>query len=448
VTEIEDKTTSAHLNELNETKGGLIEKQRETSERRSEIEIQLQEARDMEAELKLKAVETNETIELRSLALAKVKMEIQKNSEGLAHTLREAAKLEKIEKQRQREEDKTTRKANIRKLKGKKELGRIREEKEKLQEAIASAQEVMKQIEGSIDEDRKASIDLIHAFEKSAGNANKEVLTLRDEEAKERAELERTKSRLEEVRVEKVRAEHERKDQKTKLSDGLFADRTNELNLLRMRVAESEKRAEEAVLLLREKEEEIMELQVEMKQAKESQEMKRLVNAADSAGDNPDRPLGLSLSDIGIAIKPSEEGRKRREEEKLKARKGKLPKFPKMKSVQRNFITDARDATKTELRLQELENLGQAFDLAVSGNSLWNEAEGEEGNADANNTSQASSAATSSPGVPDTTLTLLELAETSTPMYGVEDLQNLEDTIDEMTKRLISRLSAGEEMFV
>ena len=450
VTEIEEENTKLRLSELNKTKGGLIEKQREASERRAEIESELQDMKEMKAELKLKAVETKETIEEKSINLARVKVEIQKNSVSLSQTLREAAKLEKIENQRQREEDKSTRAANLRKLKGRKEIGKIEEEKKKLQDAIAHAQEVMKKIQSSIDEEGKGSLDLIHAYEKTTRDANKEVLALRNEETKGVAELEQTRNRLEEVRIKKVRAEHERKDRRDKLSGGIFSERTNELNLLRMRVAESEMRAEEAVLLLREKEEEILELQVEMKQATESQEMQRLLSAADSAGEDPDKPLGLSLSDMGIAVRQSEEVKKKREEEeRSKARRAKLPKFPKMKSVQRNFITDARDATKAEQRIFELENLGQAFDLAVSTNSLWSDATDREGEAtaDDNNTSQASTTATSSPSVPDTSFTLLELTETSRPMYEVEELDNLEDTIDDLQKRLLQRLSTGEERF-
>ena len=245
--------------------------------------------------------------------------------------------------------------------------------------------------------------------------------------------------------------------------------RMNEVNFLKSKVAESEKRADEAVLILREKGLEILELEAEIKKHKENTDMQRLLEdggflVGGGGGGSSDKrnsqPRGkINLKDIGIGISvstPSEEDRRKQESERrMFQRKGKLPKFPRMKSVQRVLVEEVRSTRETELRHQEMEALGRAFNFAVAdGAALSEEAIQAESPHLASDKSKSRSTNTNTwEGYhDDASLKLVDLTGATKSSYSGSEaasecnhISDISHTIKMLQNKILSRLVQGEE---
>ncbi|GMH68282.1 hypothetical protein TrST_g5442 [Triparma strigata] len=461
---INSARSKSKIQELEESKGSLVGKQQEVSSRREEVERQLTHMRAKESELSLTATDTQNLVDSKNASLIRLKNEIEKSASQLELVTKDADALEVIENQRVREKEASERKLKVLHAKHKKTVDTLLKEKENLLVSAGQTEALAKKLEASIAEERKGGEEAVMKLVAQTQAANKNVMALAEEEAVVIAEQSALRDRIGELKLRETKVLSEQRLQQNRLSGKLLTTRQNEVNALRCRVSESERLAEEAVLLLREKEEEIAELQRTIARHQEGMEMKRLLQDSDDAR----KGMGLTLQDIGIGVGGGAETKKKKDAKNTK-RRDRKPTYPKMKAIRKVIREDAKILRESERSILAIEEMGLAFDMAtgvdvgekarvvtharrvdemnddmtVSGTSTTTAAStvlGSSRRSYANNSEIGTPVLTEEGGQE---VDFLDFQETRTQLYMQEEVEQLEETIDDLQKKILNRLSGG-----
>ena len=330
VIRLTSKKTQDRIRELESIKGDVVSKKDAVTARKAEIEQELNSLMTAQAELSLSISDTQSLIDIKGSSLVTIKNEAERSTENLYLASKEARALKVIENQRQRENNASQRKFNLKQLKTRREVEALTHEKENLMARVKSSEEAAKKVIFNAEEEVAKGDEKVQRLLAQTSDANKRILRLQEEEMREVGANITITDRLDELRLEERRAKDEIILQQERLSGTVITSKQSEVNALRCRVAESERRAEEAVLLLREKEEEIAELQAAISKHQEGLEMKRLLQDSVEAR----MGLGLSLEDIGIGVQNAKEA-KEAEKEEAKKRRNRMIKVPRMEAVKK-----------------------------------------------------------------------------------------------------------------
>jgi len=453
VIRIKSEKTESRIQELESTRGDVVSKKEAVSARRIEVEQQLNNLRAVEAELSLSISDTHDLIGVKGNSLVTLKNEAEKAAQNLDLTSREAKALRVIENQRIREKGASERRLNLEQLKTKREVAALAQEKDNLLAQARSSEETTKRVLSNVEDETARGDEAIRRLAAQTAELNKRVLRLQEEEAREATAQSNVSDRLQELSIEEKKAKHDIKCQQERLSGAVITSKQSEVNTLRCRVAESERRAEEAVLLLREKEEEIAELQTAIARHQEGLEMKRLLEDSDGAR----RGLGLSLEDMGIGFQETKEANAAREKkEEERKRRDRMVKIPKMKAVKRTIREDSKMLQDSEKSILAIEEMGMAFDMAlgldVSG-GFGVVSKSDDGSTSAASKSLGGSKNSLGSSIMDTPvltdgrdrdLDFVDLGETRTKLYVEAEVEDLEESIDALQARILHRLHGSE----
>ncbi|GMI11103.1 hypothetical protein TrLO_g10094 [Triparma laevis f. longispina] len=459
---INSARSKSKIQELEESKGSLVGKQQEVSSRREEVERQLTHMRVKESELMLSSTDAQSLIDTKSASLIRLKNEIEKSASQLELMTKEVNALEVIENQRVREKEASERKLKVQQAKQKQQVDVLIKEKENLLVVAGQSEALAKKLEAQVEEELKVGDGAVVKLVEQTESANREVMVLMEEEAEVVAEQSAIKDRIGELRLRETKVLGEQRVQQNRLSGKLLTTRQNEVNTLRCRVSESERLAEEAVLLLREKEEEIAELQQLISQHQESMEMKRLLQDSEEGR----KGMGLTLQDIGIGIGGG--NNKKTSSKTSSEKKRKDRKLTKMKAIKKVIKEDSKILKESEKNILAIEEMGLAFDMAtgvdVGEKVRARVAEmNDEMSASGRSTNTAASTVLGSSrrsianseintpvlngagkGVGGGLVDFVDLHETRTQLYMQEEVEQLEETIDDLQKKILNRLSVGE----